>query len=304
MLSETVEIVADSKQRAGIWEVWVEGYEIKPGSKGRYIVAKEPDLGPPTPGQSVVEQARLRKERWSYQPLVKHRDMFLTFARLADGDLSEEAILRWVDTYGALGLTEVARRYPVKYRDPVRPTTRGGAGDTVAAFVNETRRASETLKLYEAATAPDGPDVPCIASFVPRRLRRVTGTPDEARRWALEKVMGEAQENVARYCYPAPYLQPNGDFVEGYGFANLLGAMWLQMFWLLIYGHKRLCWNPECNRIIVPKRPNQPHEGPSRNNRSGGYATRGDKVFCSKKCRNRHTYLTSTKPRRQAARKS
>ncbi len=78
--------------------------------------------------------------------------------------------------------------------------------------------------------------------------------------------------------------------------------MWLQMAWLLIYGYERLCQNPECPRVIVPKQPDQPHEGLDRNDRSGGYATRKDKRFCSRKCRTRYNYLTRTKPRRQAAR--
>ena len=80
--------------------------------------------------------------------------------------------------------------------------------------------------------------------------------------------------------------------------------MWLQMFWLLTADYKRRCRNWECNRIIAYEQPEQVSSGLERNDRSAGYATRSDRVFCDnkKKCANRYNYLTRTKPRRQAAR--
>jgi hypothetical protein len=76
------------------------------------------------------------------------------------------------------------------------------------------------------------------------------------------------------------------------------------MFWFLIYGNERPCQNPKCNRVIAFEELDQPYEGLSRDNRSGGYGTREDKRFCSDRRRHHYHYLTKTKPRRQAARKS
>ena len=89
---------------------------------------------------------------------------------------------------------------------------------------------------------------------------------------------------------------------QGWDFMNLRGAMWLQMFWLLTAAEApRRCANPECDKIVALKQPDQSTQGTKRNDRSMGYRTREDKVFCGKECGNHHYYLTRTKPRRQVA---
>jgi len=74
------EIMADlfSKEtekalRPGSWVV-CEIYEYHDGPQGRYIQA------PP----QIATAARVEPEEWEYQPLLKHSDLFLRFARLAD----------------------------------------------------------------------------------------------------------------------------------------------------------------------------------------------------------------------------
>jgi hypothetical protein len=109
------------------------------------------------------------------------------------------------------------------------------------------------------------------------------------------------QDRVARCAYPQLYELADGRFVQGWDFANLLGAMWLQMFWLLTSDDQRRCRNWECNRIIAYEQPEQVNSGLRKNNRRAEYATRNDREFCSKKCNNRHNYLTKAKPQRQAA---
>ncbi len=294
--SEVAEISVDKELRAGVWAVY-EKYRRPCGSGGtRYVEA---------PSHIGLHE---KNERWEYRPLVKYPDLFLRFARLSDdGGLDDgfnteknaKVALGWAQDYGLLGLT------PAKERVAWWGETRGGVEDTVERFAFEAWAANYTLRLYEAATAPGGTDVETIASSISsRHRRRFTGTPGDARDWALEQVVRNVQDRVARHAYPQLYEGADGSFVQGWDFSNLLGAMWLQMFWFLIYGNERLCQNPECNRVIAFEQPDQPYEGLSRNNRSGGYATREDKRFCSGRCRNRYNYLTGTKPRRQAARAS
>jgi hypothetical protein len=87
----------------------------------------------------------------------------------------------------------------------------------------------------------------------------------------------------------------------GWSFTNLLGAMWLQMFWLQTAAETpQRCKN--CDKIIAYEQPDQPMQGMRANDRSAGYRTRRDKRFCDKMCRDRYHYLTVTKPRRQANR--
>jgi hypothetical protein len=115
----------------------------------------------------------------------------------------------------------------------------------------------------------------------------------------LAFVASETQRKVAGNAYPAPYGEV-GNFVQGWDFINLLGAMWLQMFWLLTASEApRRCRNWECDKIIAYEQPEQPMGLTPKNDRSGGCRTRADKGFCSKRCGNRYNYLTRTKPRRQ-----
>ena len=49
----------------------------------------------------------------------------------------------------------------------------------------------------------------------------------------MTAVAAIVQEKVASSVYPALYLKPGGGYVQGWAFQNLLGALWLQKFWLL-----------------------------------------------------------------------
>jgi hypothetical protein len=121
-----------------------------------------------------------------------------------------------------------------------------------------------------------------------------------AREWALNTVSSETQRKIAGNAYPALYGGV-GRLVAGWGFTNLLGAMWLQMFWLLTAAEEpQRCKN--CDKIIAYEQPAQPVRGTEKNDRSAGYRTRKDKRFCDKKCRDHYHYLTKTKPRRHATR--
>jgi hypothetical protein len=336
-LIEAADKFVDTARRMGKWEVW-GNYDIRPQKDGgRYVLAVETDESelPPridlekalekTGGMvsegspetiKLVRQAAerdwARKEGWVYYPLVKDPDLFLKFARLGDdGGLDNAATVRgldtdknadvtldWARTYGTLGLTPGDEKHWFR-----GASTRGGPLETVAAFAYEAWVANGCLRLYEAATAAEL-DEELIASYVGdhRGSSLYTHTPASARAWALETVARETQARVAGNAYPALYGEV-GRFVSGWSFSNLLGAMWLQMFWLLTASEEpRRCRNPECDKIITYKQPEQQTQGTKKNDRSGGYSTRKDKSFCDDRCRSRHHYLTITKPRRHAAR--
>jgi hypothetical protein len=297
---------ADNLAQEGAWEVW-HTYEIGGTEGSRYIHAPKRYLEGGEPKQNTS---------WSYKPLVGQGGLFFEFARLADDggldsastpeeldtDRNANAALEWVSVYGGvLGLTTGERRGRRYW------STRGGKMDTVARFAEEAWIASRVLRLYEAATREGGPDIEAISGFMEEEgmgsheIRLLAGTPEAARESALLKVTRDTQEPVARYCYPALYRRgDHNHFVQGSGFSNLLGALWLEMFWLILSDDARRCRNPECNRI-VPFEPTPARDWFERNDRGSGYATRTDKVYCSKRCANRHFYLTRTKPRRRQA---
>jgi hypothetical protein len=325
---------ADGEHRRGIWEIWAK-YDIRSREDGqRYLLAVEPDeselpprvdlakaleaangtVAPGSPEEELMEQAkerqRLRKEGWVYWPLAREPDLFLRFARLADEgkldnapteneldtDKNAETAKEWAETYGTLGLTRVGPD-EFGFRGA---RTRGGKDDTVAAFAKEAWIANGCLRLYEAATAEEL-DVDLIASYMtPRGKARYTQLPAKTRNSALDEVAFQTQVRIAGNAYPALYGRV-GRLTAGWSFTNLLGAMWLQMFWLQTATEApQRC--KACDKIITYEQPEQPMRGTTPNDRSEGYRTRTDKRYCDKSCRDRYHYLTVTKPRRQVAR--
>jgi hypothetical protein len=207
-----------------------------------------------------------------------------------DTDKNAEVAKDWAETYGTLGLTRVEPD-EFGFRGA---STRGGEADTVAAFAHGAWVANGCLRLYEAATAEEL-DANLVTSYMTPRgeARLAAQPPTKLRAWALDVVATETQARVAGNAYPALYGEV-GRFVQGWSFTNLLGAMWLQMFWLLTATETpRRCL--ECGEIIPPEQPNQPP----------GTKKRGRKKekFCDKTCDNRYRYRTEIKPRRQAARR-
>jgi hypothetical protein len=84
-------------------------------------------------------------------------------------------------------------------------------------------------------------------------------------------VASETQQKVAGNAYPGLYGEV-GKFVQGWDFMNLLGAMWLQMFWLLTASETpRRCRNWECDKVIAYEQPEPLARVVKKNDRSGGY---------------------------------
>jgi hypothetical protein len=297
----------DNNPHEGVWEYW-ERYDLK-GEKGsRYIYAPRRWFENGEWGKNVNK---------AYQPLVGRSGLFFKFARLADDgglspasspealdtDKNAQSAYDWADQMGVLGLTSR------EWQGWFYFDTRGGKEDTVVRFAEEAWAANAVLRLYEAATREEGgPDIETMLEIMkhggvsPRSQKFNTHTPEMAREWALLTAAQWTQERVARYCHPALYRRPGQNhFIQGSGFSNLLGALWLEMFWVLLSDKTRRCRDPECNHI-VPFEPTPAREWSNREQdvRATGYATRADKVYCGRTCANRHYYKTTIKPRRQA----
>lgn len=288
---ESADKTTDKNLRMGMWEAWTSYRLSRP---------------PKDPSGPRFLQAPLDHNPLRFKPQIAYPALFLEFARLPDEqgldeeldtDKNAELALDWAKRYGVLGLTSVEE----KGREGVN--TRGGTEDTVAAFAHEAWIAHDTLKLYEAATNPGGPDVETIAGFIhPRHRGFYTHSPEVAKQGALLAVANRIAEYTSRYCYETPYVMPGGKRVIGKEFTNLLGAMWQQMLWLWADEEPKRCKNWECPRVIDhdrPEQPKQPKDPFKKNDRSKGYSTRKDKEFCSDQCANRYHYLTVRKPKRQ-----
>jgi len=227
--------------------------------------------------------------------------LFLEFAELADdADVTLDAMLDWVTLYGVLGL---------QGREQGRgdlQEARGGPKENLRSFASEAWKATKVLRLYEAATAPDGPDELTILNHLNTQMLIRGGinisltTPLKWRDAALAWVAHTIRDVVASDCHPELY---EGDhrYYQGWGFRSLLGAMYLQMMWLMTAtGEVRKCKGPGCSKVITFEQPDPSLEGLWQKGYRKPYKTRADKEFCSNNCKAKWHYHNVAKPRRES----
>ena len=163
-------------------------------------------------------------------------------------------------------------------------------------FVREAMKANKLLKVYETVHEAD-PDVELIRSFSPAtNLSEVWMTPQWMKWLGLFEVRGFVEWMLSNECHPRIYTDGDESSL-GWAFDSLLGAMYLQMAWLLIAKEEVHC--KQCGRVINYDQPEIPWEQIlAQKGRRKPYKTRSDKEFCSKSCANRWYYEHVRKPRR------
>ena len=93
--------------------------------------------------------------------------------------------------------------------------------------------------------------------------------PWRAESWARGVVEHTVQRKIELQCYPTLH-EKNGVYEQGWGFKSLLGAMWLQMMWLMLSEPRHCLW---CKNALPAK-------------------TRSDMRFCNNggRCRAKWNY--------------
>jgi hypothetical protein len=241
------------------------------------------------------------------QGMDKAIEMESGLARTLDTERNAEAALEWARNYGVLGLgRNVSESYSIGGASSLRRTTakytgrldlarglsrayrmsaRGGAHETVEAFTFEAWQAYLARRLYELASREVldeasivrlMDDTPQRYSLPPNVRNTWPGRPSERemysrdtgsiRSWALGIVEQAVMLKVENDCYPTVEGSP-GSYKQGWGFKSLLGAMWLQMMWLMLGEHNHCRW---CGSLFAP--------------------TRRDKRFCGADCRQAWNY--------------
>jgi hypothetical protein len=153
------------------------------------------------------------------------------------------------------------------------------------------------LKLYEAASNPEGPDVDHIKQF--GEARGITFEDSSGqhplnagafRQGALYMVRARVRRMLRRECYIELDLTKDGAFGLSFGHHSLLGAMYLQLAFLMRNTTAtRYCRAPKCNKIISFDPPQETPEErlerlsrPSFKGRRKPQKPRSDKEFCNK----------------------
>lgn len=258
------------------WDIYPE-YKVGEHEGRRYIYAP------------MADPVRQLRGRTRYRPLSRPTAaLFLEFARWPETEgmgheplrveRNEAAALEWAEINGVLGLSS---SQPFTVFDEasgaiehslgvhaIRPRHRnegsGGLEETVEAFAIEAWVANMALRLFEAATNPEGPDMDTIVGYMPDQqdgfgehlpsVRQSHGaSPSHARSWALQVVEEIVEDRMRGHVWPLPVRDHNGHLYgygghkQGWAFDSLLGAMWLQMMWLMRGQPRRCEW---CGKLL------------------------------------------------------
>lgn len=286
------------------WPVYedfeVERYEVEYGGEKLYedVFVYAPFRPPPSkPGTGYSSDNAPQDEglKRLYAPLRDVPDLFLRFAGLArKGPLTEDEalaeMLKWIMTYGVLGLEA-----PYYAEPPERIAADGGRYQSLKSFTEAVRMAAWCAELYEAATAPGGPNAAVL-----EKCGALGDKLGEKREWALATVSQIVGKRVREHCYPVLYRKVVNDtdgkvlswageetvgFEQGWGFTSLFGAMYLQMMVYMIEGGEgRRCKRDDCYRLVTFDPPRPAGDPGLKRGARGKYRTRRDKEFCSKAC--------------------
>lgn len=279
------------------WAVCQEGYDLKELPSDSEEDDSLYQLVPKCPFDP-------HEGRWRiYEPLNDTPDLFLRFARLYDEGGSIEAIVDWVYRYGVLADDPEDFDYAAPQR--------------LSSFRQKSGEAAGLLALYEAVLSGDSDRVKSVilneypvvdeAKRFYARLglshervnRKILDSVEEIYGgdfllFALEKVVEEVSHMVGRSCHPFLSIEEGSHdptkVWDRWSFSDLLGAMYLQMYWLIAAGgNVTRC--DYCGRIISLGRPGPGSRKPPQHKR-----------FCDKACRQSFHYHNRVKPRRQGDR--
>jgi hypothetical protein len=286
------------RHRRFLWRVYEDYEVINPEDGLPYLRAVKSDK----------DEAPRRVK--VYNPLVDTPRLFLDFARLAERNDPGEALSGWIGQYGLLGLAKRSSRWipegtPDVVVPPLQYDDRGGSGETLEAVWYEVYVTNNILVLYEAVLNRDAGKLEGLLfgegnpqwsgsgrEHVFKRMRETNGGWTDA---LAERALSQIWEHLsalavfaypaitpARGSYPEPLLTVER-MVATWGVRNLLGAMYLQFFWLVTSaGELSRC--KHCGRIISYAPPIPAGE------EHKARKPRKDKEYCDSRCRQNYHY--------------
>ena len=279
---ELREAVFEARAR-GSWPKW-DRYEIR---EGEVVAASDRVRGL----TDADDEEWVSYDPISYDPIDDVPDLFLRFARLYSKSDFNKAALDFANRYGLPNGAD-ADESPAPLGVPGYATD--AKNWSLSQFHHEARRAWIILALYEAVLNDEDQTV--------RRLLSEHGEIEPFKDWLAILDMGSdedqnlalalglrcavyaAEEVVHTYCRQQVMLSIDRDIRPSisyeadvyWTFDNLLGAMYLQMYWLMVSGGD-ITRCEHCGRIISLARPHP--EGRKR---------RRDRRFCDDACRQAH----------------
>lgn len=265
----------EENSRQSEWPVY-EDYEVKLDKAGnRYFRAPEssPVKKRLQPLTRVSADLFLRFAHWVEDPGMD---------RGFDTERNATAHKMWAENFGVLGLdppdqsdfrlpnsTRVMAEYLGRPWLPQKPrgwrnTARGGRRESVDNFAFEAWEAHMVLRLYQSVRSQEVVDAPSAIRFMspddqvdlpisgrPPHVEKdfYSEDPELTRMWALGIVNDAVNRKIESHCYPIIQGAPSSH-QQAWGSRSLLGAMWLQMMFLMLAD--RYCW--WCGKGLDPGR--------------------------------------------------
>jgi hypothetical protein len=210
-------------------------------------------------------------------------ELAVELANLADNAITPEAVKGWAEVYGLLAPSSepaILNAFP--------DITDFAYRESVSEFARAAGEVRTCLRTYGALQSDEDLDLEKLASEVGplpgEAMRPQERKQGHERAWLFGVLGRMTQTRLHEHCYPqfniyTRGLYPTGRFALSWGFHNLLGAIWIQIAWLLeSQGSVRFCRLPDCRRVITfePGEPSYEISKPGR----GKYKTRSDRVFC------------------------
>lgn len=225
-------------------------------------------------------------EGWIYLPLEEEPDLFLKFARLQKARDFRASVLDFCHRYGIPGFV---RRPGRADEHRAADAVIGATETTFSQIWEESRLAWAALCLYEAALNDNAKEVQDVLTQYsdvlgewPLYYRGQSVEAEHASYVAIAQVSHTVNEMVHLLCRLRLHDNRNSEsnqgpsIIEGWTFSNLLGAMYLQMFWLMASGED-LTRCEYCGSVM-----SLGHTAPE------GRKRRRDKRFCDDACRQAH----------------
>lgn len=273
------------------WIVY-EHYEIIEEDGRAFVVS------PPGDSPNMTDDAKS-----IYAPL-HNPDLVVDLALMADNPITPEAVLVWARQYGLMGFPEddvVQRHGRLRYAGY-------GRRDDVDRFAQAAIEIGKCLRIYEALTTDTSvetlkeivEELEPPAELLPIKALLPPQQQEGSERPYLFHAVGRTVSmRLREHCYPKLMTYTRGGAVSGefalsWGFKGLIGALWLQMAWLLEAEGERIrrCKLPDCLRVIHFEPGISAHDVGSIQARARGkYKTRRDREFCKDRaCKQKYHY--------------
>ncbi len=238
-----------------------------------------------------------------YAPL-ETPELIVDLAELAESPITPEAVVGWAQSYGLLASSrteDVLKQPGLLGRERI---VGFGCRESVPSFAGAAKEVRTCLRAYEALRGRGDLDLAELSASIdplPKEaLRPWELKAGHERAWLFGVLGRMVQMRLSEHCYPQFSIysrggHPTGRYLLSLGFHGLLGAIWIQMAWLLESEGRRVtfCKLPDCRRVVTFEPGKDPEADPDAE-AHGKRKTRKDRVFCEGRgCKQKYAYRRS-----------